>query len=180
MKTQNLFLKKATLLLFSAFLLMLIQCNYTPTEKCCPPLSIEKPSFEGCWMTTYSHPNSADTTIKGDIIEKEIPVEITINADSFTINGYWWGALNESAEKGTITGNLVGLYKNQIVGLNFHGTDIAAGSDIDFKLFESGLTFEGTFGALPMWKPITRRFFWKGTKISNCKCPPSIFSKTKK
>ena len=167
MKTQNLFMKGA--LLFSLLVIVCILSQCTTTN--CIAVSRENPSFSGCWLTEFSHPSSADTSIKGNIIEKEIPVEISVNSER-VVSGKWWSALDSTAIQGTLTGRL--NLGNKIDGLNFVGTDTTGGSDIDFQLSSTGLTFSGTYGALPRWRPITRRFYWNGTKISDCACTESI------
>jgi hypothetical protein len=168
MKTQKLFMRGVLLFSLLVMALMLWQCA------CCPPLSrFEKPTFNGCWMTEYSHPSSADTSIKGDIFEKDIPVEINVNADG-TVSGNWWSfpvSPGEEPAMGVLTGNI----SNDTLRGKW-GDE--ASRDIDFQLAATGLSFDGTYGPPKMWGT-TRRFYWKGIKISNCKCPKSVFSNAK-
>jgi hypothetical protein len=170
MKTQKFFMKGAMLFSLLVMALMLWQC------KSCPPLSrFEKPTFNGCWMTEFSRPSSADTSINGDFVYNEIPVEININADG-TINGNWWSfpvAPGEEPAMGVLTGNVDS--SNRLRGK--WGDEESR--DIDFQLSPTGLSFDGTYGpSILLWKT-TRRFDWKGVKISNCKCPKSVFSNAK-
>lgn len=167
MKTNNIFLKVLASCGGLLLSFVMLQCT------CCPPLSrTTKPSFTGCWLTEYNRPRDYNDPIKDDIVYKEIPVEITQNADG-TINGTWWSFpvdLNQSPGTGTLTGTINN--QNRITGK--WGTE--PDRDIDFQLSPTGLTFMGTYGSPSMWGNDyrDRRFYWNGTKVSNCKCPDSI------
>jgi hypothetical protein len=169
MKTQKFFMKGAMLFSLLVMVLMLWQCA------CCPPLSrFEKPTFNGCWMTEFSRPRDPKDAIKEDIVYKEIPVEINVNADG-TINGNWWSFPAPSGEEpamGALTGNVD--INNRLQGK--WGDE--ASRYIDFQLSPTGLSFDGTYGPATMWR-VNRPFNWKGVKISNCKCPQSVHSSNK-
>lgn len=163
MKTQMLFVRTTNACLMSVLAFLLSQCS------CCPPLSrTSTPSFTGCWLTEYSRPRDKNDSIKADIVYKEIPVEITVNADG-TITGKWWSfpaPTDGMPDIGTLTGQ---IQVDSLIGK--WGTDPL--EDIKFRLSSTGLTFEGTYGPFRAWSE-RRRFFWNGTKVSNCKCPDSI------
>ncbi|QDK79200.1 hypothetical protein EXU85_11520 [Spirosoma sp. KCTC 42546] len=94
-------------------------------------------------------------------------MQINVNADG-TISGIWWDTLENTT--GTLTGQVE-------EGKRVRGKwGIEPERDIDFRLAESGLTFTGEYGPPTAWGT-SRRFYWNGTKISNCDCPNSIYTK---
>jgi hypothetical protein len=160
MKTRKLFMKGALLFSLLVMVLMLWQCA------CCPPNSKARVSFTGCWITEFSQRSSADTSIKGDLHFKELPVSMVENDGNLT--GNWIGLL--SGTQGRLTGQVVA---KKLRGLTFISSGISPQDSINFTLSESDLTFTGKYGTITP----SRRLYWNGTKISDCECPDSILQK---
>ena len=165
MKTQNVSAKKGSLMFLPVLALLLSQCVS------CPPLSRgENSSLTGCWLTEFSQPRRTDDPIREDIIYREIPVEITVNADN-SINGKWWSFPVETGREpntGLLKGNIEGL---KLIGEHFPNGTLMGG--MAFRLSPSGLTFNGDYEGKLVYGT-ERRFFWNGVKVGNCKCSETL------